>query len=114
MGRKSAARSLAFLAVLTLSGAATSGAAQHQAAATHTVVIAGMQFNPKELMVHRGDRVVWVNKDLFPHTVTAQARAFDSASIAAGASWRYVATKRGAFAYGCTFHPTMKGKITVQ
>ena len=51
--------------------------------------------------------------DVSPHG-HSQVRAFDSGSIAAGASWRYVATKRGAFAYGCTFHPTMKGKITVQ
>ena len=114
MGRRDAALALAVLALLTLSDPAASGAAAHQAAAAHTLVIEGMQFNPRELIVHRGDRIVWVNKDLFPHTVTAQARAFDSGSIAAGASWRYVATKRGAFAYGCTFHPTMKGKITVQ
>ena len=52
----------------------------------HTVVIENMQYNPPELHVHRGERVVWVNKDLFPHTVTAASHAFNSGSIAANSS----------------------------
>lgn len=83
-------------------------------AKVHTVTIEGMQFNPQKLSVHRGDRIQWVNKDLVPHTVTASGKAFDSGSIAPGASWSYGAATSGEFAYGCTFHPTMKGKITVQ
>ena len=82
-------------------------------AAQHTVTIEGMQFNPPQLTVHRGERIVWVNKDLFPHTVTSD-KSFDSGSIAAGASWSYVADKSGDYAYSCTFHPTMKGRIKVQ
>jgi plastocyanin len=34
------------------------------------VIIENMQYNRPELRVHRGDRIVWVNKGLFPHTVT--------------------------------------------
>jgi plastocyanin len=79
----------------------------------HTVTIENMQFNPQELTVHRGDRIVWVNKDLFPHTATAD-KVFDSGSIAADSSWSYTTDKSGVIAYGCTFHPTMKAKITVQ
>ena len=84
--------------------------------ARHTVsiTIEAMQFHPQELTVQRGDRVVWVNKDLFPHTATAVNKAFDSHSIAANASWSYVARKSGEYAYGCTFHPTMKGKLIVR
>lgn len=82
--------------------------------AVHTVAIENMQFNPPELRVQRGERIVWVNKDLFPHTVTAASHAFDSGSIAAGASWTYVAGKGGEYAYGCSFHPTMKGLLKVQ
>jgi len=80
----------------------------------HSVVIENMQFNPPQLTVHRGDRIVWVNKDLFPHTATAVSKTFDSGSIAAGGSWSWVARSSGEFAYGCTFHPTMKGAIKVQ
>ena len=82
--------------------------------AVHTVVIENMQYNPPQLRVHRGDRIVWVNKDLFPHTVTAAAHAYDSGSIAANASWSYVASKAGEYPYGCTFHPTMKAILEVQ
>ena len=81
---------------------------------SHTVTIENMQFNPPKLSVHRGDRIVWVNKDLFPHTATAENKSFDSGSIDAGSSWSFVADKAGKFGYSCTFHPTMKGALTVQ
>jgi plastocyanin len=81
---------------------------------SHTVIIEGVQFSPSELVVHPGDRIVWVNKDPFPHTATAADKAFDSGSIAADTSWSYTATKKGEIEYSCTFHPTMKGKIKVQ
>ncbi|MGH8180055.1 MAG: plastocyanin/azurin family copper-binding protein, partial [Steroidobacteraceae bacterium] len=51
-----------------------------------------MRFNPQTLTVQRGDRVTWINKDLFPHTVTAAGK-FDSHPIPAGGSWTYVARK---------------------
>ena len=104
-----------WLAALLVSSDITAADAQRPAeGAVHTVIIENMQYNPAELRVHRGERVVWVNKDLFPHTVTAAAHAFDSGSIAAGASWTYVAGNTGEYAYGCTFHPTMKGILKVQ
>ena len=89
------------------------GAAARQQAA-HTVVIENMQFSPATLTVRRGERIVWVNRDLFPHTVTSAAKAFDSSSIAASGAWSFVASKVGEYPYSCTFHPTMKGTITVQ
>lgn len=73
-----------------------------------------MRFNPEELIVKRGDRVVWTNKDLFPHTATSGTAAFDSGSIEAGASWTYVTGEPGDYDYLCTFHPTMKGRLSVQ
>jgi plastocyanin len=78
------------------------------------VTIENLQFSPRELHVTRGARVTWVNKDLFPHTVTAKSGAFDSGTIAANASWTFIASKPGEYAYGCTFHPTMSGVLEVQ
>ena len=97
--------------VLLSTGAASQSA---PGARTRTVTIENMQFSPATLSVHRGDRIAWVDKDLFPHTVTATSKTFDSGSIAAGGSWTYVANKAGEFSYGCTFHPTMKGLLKVQ
>ena len=79
----------------------------------HTVVIEGTNYAPATLTVKRGDTVVWINKDPFPHTVTAKG-VFDSHDIAAGRSWKYTARKAGEFAYICTLHPTMKATLKVE
>jgi plastocyanin len=76
------------------------------------VTIENLQFNPPQLTVRRGDHVVWVNKDLFPHTATG--RGFDSGSIAPNASWTFVAAQPGEYAYWCAFHPTMKAELTIR
>ena len=80
---------------------------------THQIVIQGLQYVPETLKVKRGDVVVWVNKDPFPHTVTA-AGAFDSKSIAAEKSWRFTTRGAGTFAYVCTLHSNMKGTLEVE
>ncbi|WP_411859300.1 cupredoxin family copper-binding protein [Burkholderia sp. BKH01] len=92
--------------------AATAGA-YSAVAATHTVTIEGMRFNPDSLTVEHGDKIVWVNKDLVAHTATA-AHAFDSHEIKPDASWTYVAREPGRYAYVCTLHPAMKATLTVK
>jgi plastocyanin len=83
------------------------------AAETHTVRIANMQFVPAVLTVHRGDRIVWQNGDLVPHTATA-AGVFDSGVIAPGHSVTRAAGNKGRHPYVCTLHPGMKGEVVVQ
>jgi plastocyanin len=83
-------------------------------AATHTVVVEGMQFQPSTLTVKRGDRVVWVNHDVVPHTATAVGRTFGSPAIAPGASWATTVNKAGQHDYVCTLHPTMKASLAVK
>ncbi|WP_244817241.1 cupredoxin family copper-binding protein [Caballeronia sp. Lep1P3] len=78
------------------------------------VVIERMRFDPPDLVVRRGERVVWINKDLFAHTATAQSAAFDSQSIAPDASWSYVAKEPGRYPYRCMLHPTMRATLTVR
>jgi plastocyanin len=89
------------------------GASAADKPAIHTVIIEGVKYEPEALTVKRGDTVIWVNKDPFPHTVTAAA-AFNSHSIVVGGSWRYVARKAGDYAYTCTLHPNMKGTLKVE
>ncbi len=95
-------------------GIASLGIAPEAEAVTrvHTVTIVGMRFVPETLTVRRGDRVVWVNKDLVPHTATGQF--FDSHSIAANASWSQVVHTAGRYPYICTLHPTMKAILIVE
>ncbi len=107
----SGAASVAFAAVLA---AGAAWADQPAEGRTHSVTIEGVAFHPETLRVHPGDRIVWTNRDPFPHTVTAVSQLFDSKPVAAEGSWTYVASKRGEYPYACTLHPTMKGKIVVQ
>jgi plastocyanin len=81
---------------------------------THTVTIEGMRFQPEMLTVERGDTIVWVNKDLVPHTATSKAGNFDSKLIEADKSWKYTVGNKGDFAYICTFHPTMNAMLQVE
>ena len=94
-------------------GAAAAIAADAPKPVTHTVVMDGVKYEPEALTVKRGDTVIWVNKDPFPHTVTAKG-AFDSHDIAAGKSWKWKASKTGEYAYTCTLHPNMNGTLKVE
>ena len=82
-------------------------------AATHTVIIDSVRYKPDTITVRRGDTVVWVNQDPFPHTVTAKG-VFGSHEIPAGKSWKYTPRKAGEYIYVCTLHPTMKGTLKVE
>jgi plastocyanin len=82
--------------------------------AVHTVTIEGMKFNPIKLTVHKGDTIVWVNKDIVPHTATSATAGFDSTAIYSDKSFKWTASKAGTFDYACQFHPTMKATITVK
>ena len=81
---------------------------------THTVTIEAMQFEPADLTVKAGDAIVWVNKDMFPHTATSTEKLFDSRQIDPGQSWTYRAVKKGTVPYICSLHPTMQGTLRVR
>jgi plastocyanin len=104
---------IALLAAGLLTGQPAAQAADRGAGRPHTVTIDALSYSPKTLIVRRGDRITWTNRDPIPHTVTAANGTFDSHSIAPGHSWTYVARKPGAYDYGCAFHVTMKGRLEV-
>ena len=101
------------LAAVPLCAVAALPVVGNAAPVTHTVIIEAMRFDPAAITVKRGDIVVWINKDPFPHSVVAADR-IDSASIAAGRRWTYVARAAGQFSYYCSFHPTMTGSLRVE
>ena len=92
--------------------AESGGASAAAGARTHEIVIQALQNRPETLKVRRGDVVVWINKDPFPHTATAP-KVFDSGSIAADGSWRFTARRAGIHPYICTLHPNMKGTLQI-
>jgi plastocyanin len=81
---------------------------------THTVEIRGMEFHPAVLTVAVGDTIVWINRDIVPHTATASGRRdWDTGQLLQGQTGRYIARARGIARYVCTLHPTMHGKLVI-
>ena len=80
----------------------------------HKVSIAEMRFTPPTLSGARGDLIIWVNKDIVPHTATSEAGGFDSKTIEPNASWSVRLRTAGKFGYVCLLHPTMKGVVEVK
>jgi plastocyanin len=106
--------SAAAVVSLVLAGTAASSAATNSAPKAYKVIMLVVGFDPSALTVKPGDKVTFVNNDLFPHTATADDKSFDSKSVAPAATWTYVAGKPGTHTYVCIFHPNMKGTIKVQ
>ncbi len=109
---RSQARSVRRATFAMLAGVALGAPAL--AATTHTVTIVGMVYEPATVQVAPGDRIVWLNRDLVPHTVSALDRSFDSGRIEPGQQWSRVVTAAGAVDYGCAYHPTMHGRMEVR
>lgn len=74
-----------------------------------------MAFEPAVLELQRGDTIVWINRDIVPHTATAERKpVWTTGQLAQGQSGRYVARRAGEFPYFCELHPVMKGKLVVR
>jgi plastocyanin len=74
----------------------------------------GFAFMPARLEIAAGDTVVWVNRDVVPHTASHGGRAWDSGSVGPGARWHLIASDTGTQSYVCAFHPTMRGTLVVR
>ena len=90
------------------------GVAADAAGKTHTVRIEGMKFVPERVEVAAGDTIVWTNKDIVPHTVTAADAKVESGELQTGKSFKLVARKPGEIGYLCRLHPVMKGVVVVK
>jgi plastocyanin len=78
----------------------------------HVVVIDGMKFGTVPAHIRVGDAILWVNHDMFRHSVTARDGSFD-VDLPPGKSGKMVLRKDGAIAFTCKYHPGMKGVIKV-
>jgi plastocyanin len=78
------------------------------------VSIDNFSFNPGVVTVPAGGRVVWVNRDDVPHTVTATGKQFTSAALDTDEQYSHVFPAAGTFEYYCAVHPHMTGKVIVK
>jgi plastocyanin len=80
---------------------------------SHTVEIRQMKFSPAELILEKGDTVLFVNHDFLTHDVTEQTRkAWTSSYLSPDSSWRIIVN--ATYDYYCTIHPVMKGRLIVE
>jgi amicyanin len=87
------------------------------AAATNQVTLTDFSFQPSVIKIKAGETVTWTNQDPAEHTVTADISSPetpDSPNLAKGQTYSFTFNKRGTYAYSCTFHPHMRGKVIVE
>jgi plastocyanin len=71
-------------------------------------------FGPDTLTVPVNSTVTWVNKDDLPHVIASADGVFKSKALDTDDKYSYTFTKAGTYAYFCSIHPKMVGKIVVQ
>ncbi|MDO8211334.1 plastocyanin/azurin family copper-binding protein [Conexibacter sp. CPCC 206217] len=82
-------------------------------AATKTVTLKNIAFNPARVTIKKGDRVTWVWRDAdVRHNVTSSK--FKSSSTRSSGTYSVTFGKTGTFAYRCTLHPGMTGSVVVR
>src|SRR5205085_3255483 len=82
--------------------------------ATTLVDVRNFAFVPPTLTVAAGTQVVWKNQDGTAHTVTADDGRFNSDPFDKSQTFSQILATPGTYAYHCSIHPFMKGKIVVQ
>jgi plastocyanin len=76
--------------------------------------IRDFQFVARDTMVAVGDTVVWINRDAFLHTITADSGAWSSPEVRQGERFTFVALRAGRFPYHCAAHPVMRATLAVR
>ncbi|HEY7037366.1 MAG TPA: cupredoxin domain-containing protein [Methylomirabilota bacterium] len=98
---------LAALLLVASAGARAESAGPH-------IEIRGHGFDVPEVTVPVGTTVTWTNHDEDPHTVTSTDNVFRSPGLDTDETWAYTFTRPGTYAYYCTLHPLMTGKVIVR
>ena len=100
---------IAIAAVVTILARQSQGSSPP--AKANTVVMAQIAFNPKTLTAAKGSEIVFENKDVAPHNVTADNPKISSGTITPGKTFRLVVQQP--FEYRCTIHPGMDAKVVL-
>jgi len=96
-------------------GGSTATAGPKPSGVSRAVTISNFAFKPATVTVKRGARVTVTNRDSAAHTATADdGHSFDTGNLDRGASKTITLTRPGTYAYRCTIHPYMRGKLIVE
>ncbi|HEV2594070.1 MAG TPA: cupredoxin domain-containing protein [Sphingomicrobium sp.] len=79
----------------------------------YTLVIEKMRYGAAPAELHKGDSILWLNRDFLRHTATAADRSFD-VDLPPGAKAKTVMLKSGSITFACRYHPGMRGVLQVK
>ena len=108
MTRRGLLKGAAALAFLPLAEGASAAAGPR----THRIEMQNMRFGPVPANIKAGDTILWINRDLVPHTATARDHSFDVV-IPSRASATTVLRRAGTIPFYCRYHPAMRGGLVV-
>lgn len=95
-------------------GQANFAAKAQQKQESKEVKIDNFSFSPADLTVPAGTTVTWTNRDDIPHTVRSTDDVFKSKVLDTDEKFSFTFSKPGTYAYFCSIHPKMTGKVIVQ
>jgi plastocyanin len=81
-------------------------------AADRTVRIVSSDYAPDPVRITVGERVTWLNGDSLPHDASGNGWSTPLLLNGQRASVRFTAV--GTYAYTCTIHPAMSGRVVVR
>jgi plastocyanin len=88
--------------------------AQQAQGSSVEVKIDNFSFGPAMVTVPVGTTVTWTNRDDIPHTVVSDEKVFKSKVLDTDEKFSFTFAKPGTYAYFCSVHPKMTGKVVVQ
>lgn len=120
-GRGDQTEVILYLAEALAGGAGRADAGTPAADGSTTVAATGVMvdienfaYDPDPVEVAVGDTVTWTNRDVVPHTATAQDRdLLQSGTLGKDDSYRQTFDEPGTYEYFCEFHAQMEGTIVV-
>jgi len=71
-------------------------------------------FTPAVIRVTAGNRVTWYNDDEVEHRILVEGAESPSGVMGQGGSYDLLFNRKGEYAYRCTIHPAMTGKVVVE
>lgn len=77
------------------------------------ITIVDFSYNPSNVTVPIGTKVIWTNNGPSEHTVTSDTNVFNSGTMGVGFKWNFTFTQTGSYPYHCAFHPGMHGIVIV-
>ena len=110
----SVATPIMIVALLLFAGSRSLTAADMPAPGSAAVQIDNFVFGPQAITVPTGTTVTWTNRDDIPHTVVSTDGVFKSKVQDTDEKFSFKFDKRGTYAYYCSIHPKMTGKVVVQ